>query len=75
MAASLPGACPEIMASAVANHMYIILSHAAYMLLAVAVSSLFFSLAAAVLIVEESVRFARTHEKRHEIVRRYPTSK
>jgi hypothetical protein len=62
------------MASAVADHMYIILSYAAYMLLAVAVSPLLFSVAVMVMIVEESVRLARTHEERHEIVRHYPTS-
>ncbi len=55
--------------------MYIILSYATYVFLAVAASALLFSVVAVVVIVEESVRFARTHEERHEIVRRYPTSK
>jgi heme exporter protein D len=59
---------------AVADHRYIILSYATYVLLAVAASMLLFSVVAAVVIVEESVRLARTHEKKHEIVRRYPTS-
>jgi hypothetical protein len=54
--------------------MFIILSYAMCMLVVVAVSALLFSVAAVVVIVEESVRLARTHEKRHEIVRRYPTS-
>jgi hypothetical protein len=44
------------------------------MLLAAITSVLLWSIGAVVVIVEESLRFARTHEARHEIVRRYPTS-
>jgi len=58
----------------VANHVYIILSYVTYVLLAVITSALLFGVGAVVMMVEESIRFVRTHEARHEIVRHHPNS-
>ena len=46
-----------------------------YVLLAVIASELLFGLGAAVINMEEAVRYARAHDARHEIVRSYPMRK